>query len=99
VIRDIPMRSSARRLEVPLPASRPAYRTLAGWALGLLLEEHAVRECEEHGHMRDRTDPDAWNRARDVARRHPFPGTSAEASVAAIDEVMHSIGDTCPNCD
>lgn len=94
------MRSNAKRLEPPSsPASRPAYRTIEGWALGILLEEQAIRECEEHGHIRDRADPEAWNRAREVARHYPFPGTSPETSVAAIDNVMRSIGDTCPGCD
>jgi hypothetical protein len=93
------MKSSAQRKR-PLPASsRPAYRTLEGWALGTLIEQGAVRECEHHGHMRDRSDPEAWTRARQDAQHHPFPGTSPDASAAAIDEVMRSIGDTCPNCD
>jgi hypothetical protein len=93
------MRSNAKRVEVAAPQLRPAYRTLEGWALGTLLEEHAVRECADHGHMRDRSDPDAWNRAREAARAHPFAGTSAEISIAAIDDVMRSIGDSCPDCD
>ena len=92
------MRSAAKRLELPAVA-RPAYRTLEGWALGLLLQEHAICECEEHGHIRDRADPDAWNRARDAARHSPYPGTSPALSVAALDNVMRSIGDTCPDCD
>ena len=89
------MISSAKRVEVPLPTVRPTYRTLEGWALGLLLEYRAIRECEEHGHMRDRTDPEAWTQAREAARHCPFPGTSAEVSVAALDNVMRSIGDSC----
>ncbi len=93
------MRSNLKQRDQAAPASRPVYRTLQGWALGLLLEEHAVRECPEHGHMRDRRDSEAWNRAREVARQHPFSGTSAEASIAGIDDVLRSIGDTCPECD
>jgi hypothetical protein len=92
------MRSSAKLAEIPLQMVRPTYRSLEGWALGLLLEQHAIQECEEHGHIRDRADPDAWNRARQAARQSPFPGTSSEASVAALDDVMRSIGDTCPDC-
>jgi hypothetical protein len=92
------MKSNAQR-KSSLETPRPTYRTLQGWALGLLLEQHAIRECEEHGHMRDRTDPEAWNRAREAACHSPFPGTSVGASVAAIDDVMRSIGDTCPDCD
>jgi hypothetical protein len=37
---------------------RPAYRTLEGWALGELIEQQAVSECEHHGHRRDRADPE-----------------------------------------
>ncbi|HEY8670520.1 MAG TPA: hypothetical protein VIL63_06770 [Terriglobales bacterium] len=93
------MRSSAKIAEIPLQTVRPTYRTLEGWALGLLLEQHAIRECEEHGHIRDRADPEAWNRAREAARHSPFPGTSPAVAVAALDDVMRSIGDTCPDCD
>ena len=91
--------STAKRTEVPLLPTRPAYRTLHGWALGTLIDHGAVRQCDHHGHMRDRSDPEAWNRARDEARHNPFPGTSVEASLAALDEVMRSIGDSCPGCD
>jgi hypothetical protein len=93
------MRSSAKRAELPLQTARPTYRTLEGWAVGLLLEQHAIRECEEHGHMRDRTDPEAWNRAREAARHSPFPGTSPAVSVNALDDIMRSTGDSCPDCD
>ena len=93
------MKTSTKRVELSLPERRPAYRTLEGWALGTLIEHGAVRECEHHGHMRDRADPGAWNRAREYARQSPFPGTSAEASLKAMDEIMRSIGDTCPECD
>ncbi|MEA2836454.1 MAG: hypothetical protein QOD89_1004 [Bradyrhizobium sp.] len=91
------MRSSAQRAE-RLPAPRPAYRTVRSWALGVLLEAHAIRECDEHGHMKDRTDPHALQHALQVARQEPFPGISSDQAVAAIDDVMNSIGDTCPEC-
>lgn len=93
------MKRSAKLAAATHPSRLRMYRTLEGWALGILLEEHAIRECPEHGHMRDRTDPDAWNRARNAARQNPFPGTSAEISVTAIDNVTRSIGDSCPDCD
>ena len=73
---------------------RPAYPTLEGWALGVLIEQHAVAECEHHGHRRSHSDPDAWNRAREEAWRNPFSG----ACVAAMEDIMRSIGDTCPEC-
>jgi len=67
-------------------------------AIGLLLECHAIRACPDHGHMRDRTDPEAWRKACEAARSHPFPGATPAESVAAIDEAMQWIGDTCPEC-
>jgi hypothetical protein len=53
---DDTIRSQVERRAEP---ARETYRTLQGWALGILLETHAIRECEDHSHMRDRTDPDA----------------------------------------
>ncbi len=85
-----------RRL--PVQAVRPAYRTLQGWALGTLIEQGAVEECDHHGHRRDRSDPHAWNRAHEEAWRNPLPGATPEACVAAMDEIMRSIGDNCPDC-
>jgi hypothetical protein len=92
------MKSTARRVEPTSPIDRSTYRTLEGWALGTLFEQGAVLECDDHGHRRDKADPDAWTRAREEARKYPFPGNSAAVSVAAIDDVMASIGDSCPDC-
>jgi hypothetical protein len=78
---------------------RQAIRTLRGWAISVLQEAGAIRECEEHGWMQDRADPHARQRAIDVARRDPPPDISAEAAVAEIQEVLTSIGDTCPECE
>ena len=78
---------------------RPAIQTLRGWAISVLQEAGAIRECEEHGWMQDRADPYARERAIDVARRDPPPDISAEAAVAEIQEVLTSIGDTCPECE
>jgi hypothetical protein len=91
------MRSHAKHLK-RIPASRPAYRTIQGWALGVLLEAHAIRECDVHGHMKDRTDQHALEHARETAQQDPPPGTSPDQAVAAIDNVMASIGDSCPDC-
>jgi hypothetical protein len=40
-----------------------AIRTHRGWAIGVLQEVGAVRECEDHGWMRDRADPHAREHA------------------------------------
>ena len=89
---------SKSQLKFSDAARRPAYRTLEGWALGVLIEQQAITECEYHGHRRDRSDPDAWNRAREEAWRNPFPGATPEACITALEEIMRSIGDSCPDC-
>jgi hypothetical protein len=57
---------------------RPPFRTVDGWARCVLLEAGAIRECEEHGWMRDRSDPHARERALVAARRDPPPNVPAE---------------------
>jgi hypothetical protein len=84
--------------KLPAQFTRSAYRTLQGWALGMLIEQGAVKECEHHGHRIDRADPEAWNRAREEAWGNPYPGATPEACIAAMDEIMRSIGDSCPDC-
>jgi hypothetical protein len=42
---------------------RPAIRSRRGWTISLLQEVGAIRECEDHGWMRDRSDPHARKRA------------------------------------
>jgi hypothetical protein len=41
---------------------RAATRPLRGWAVSVLLDAGATRECEEHGWMMDRADPRARDR-------------------------------------
>ena len=75
-----------------------AIRTLQGRAISVLQEAGAIRECEEHAWMVDRGDPDPRERALTVARRDPPAGVSPEKAATAIDDVLGSIGDTCPEC-
>jgi hypothetical protein len=77
---------------------RPTVRTLQGWAISVLTDAGAIRECEEHGWMQDRGDPHAREHAFDVARQDPPAGVSPEATAVAIAEILDSIGDTCPEC-
>jgi hypothetical protein len=78
--------------------TRAATGTLRGWAISVLLEAGAVRECEEHGWMIDRADPHARDRAIDVASQdRPF-GISHNEAVATIESMLASFGDTCPEC-
>jgi hypothetical protein len=77
---------------------RPAIRTLRGWAISVLQEAGAIHECETHGWMQDRADPHARERALDIARQDPPDGLSVAAAIAEIEDVLASIGDTCPEC-
>ncbi|SFP36563.1 hypothetical protein SAMN05216330_1073 [Bradyrhizobium sp. Ghvi] len=77
---------------------RPVIRTLRGWAINVLNEAGAIRECEEHGWMQDRADPHARERAFDIARRDPPADVSCQAAEAALRDVLDSIGDACPEC-
>jgi hypothetical protein len=77
---------------------RPAFRTIEGWAKSVLLAAGAIRECEEHGWMRDRAEPHARERALAAARRDPPPGVSRDDAVAAVENALCSIGDICPDC-
>ena len=77
---------------------RPAARTIEGWARSVLLETGAIRECEDHGWTMDRADPDARERALLAARQDQPPGVSPEEAVAAVRDVLDTIGDSCPEC-
>jgi hypothetical protein len=77
---------------------RSAIRTVEGWARSLLLEAGAIRDCDEHGWMKDRADPHAHERARRIARDEPAFGLTPDQAVAVVDDVLASIGDTCPEC-
>ena len=35
-------------------AKRRPYRTLEGWAHGILLEAEAIHECDDHGYVKER---------------------------------------------
>ena len=77
---------------------RPVIRTLRGWAISVLHEAGAIRECEEHGWMQDRADPHARERAFEAAHLDPPDGVSPDEAVAEVRAVLDSIGDTCPEC-
>jgi len=77
---------------------RPAIGTLRGWAISVLLEAGAIRECEEHGWMMDRADPYARERAIVIARQDPPFGLSSDHAVASMEDFLSSIGDACPEC-
>jgi hypothetical protein len=89
--------AAAQTFFVPEERREP-YRTLRGWAIGLLLETGAIRECIDHSHLCDATDPEAWRLARQIASTDPFLGSAPAEAVAAIEDIMNSIGDTCPEC-
>ncbi|MBR0850261.1 hypothetical protein JQ543_21120 [Bradyrhizobium diazoefficiens] len=73
-------------------------RTPGGWAISVLQGAGAIRECEEHGWMQDRADPHARERAFEIDRQDAPPGSSPEAAVAEVHDVLAAIGNTCPEC-
>lgn len=77
---------------------RRTIRSLRGWAISVLHEAGAIRECEEHGWMQDRADPHARDKALEIARVDPPAGLSPDQAAAEIRDVLESIGDTCPDC-
>jgi hypothetical protein len=81
-----------------LTTNEPRPPTLRGWAIALLQEVGAIRECEEHGWMQDRSDPHARDHAINLAREDPPLGLSPDAAALEVREVLASIGDTCPEC-
>jgi hypothetical protein len=88
----------ARKFGV-IETRREPYRSLRGWAVGLLLETGALRECVDHSQLCDATDPDAWRRARRIASEHSFKGASPAEAIAAVEDIMRSVGDSCPECN
>ncbi|MGJ4891404.1 hypothetical protein ACQR1Y_24685 [Bradyrhizobium sp. HKCCYLRH3099] len=82
----------------PANTRRQAIPNLERWAFGILRDAGAVTECEEHGWMRERGDPDAVARARRTASDDPPRGVCSSEAIAAIEDVLSAIGDTCPDC-
>ena len=81
------------------PAGRPAYRTLEGWALGVLMEQHAVTECEHHGHRKDRIGPGCLEPGARGSLAEPVSRAPRRRLVSRLlEDVMRSIGDSCPDC-
>ena len=81
-----------------LTRERPDFRTVDRWAIGLLLEAGAIQKCDQHGWAKDRSDPHAREEALRIAREAPLAGLSSEQAVAAVRDVLDSVGDTCPEC-
>jgi hypothetical protein len=63
---------------------RPGILSLRGWAISVLQEAGAIRECERHAWMQDRADPHARERAFDIARCDPPPRISSNVAVVAM---------------
>jgi hypothetical protein len=81
-----------------MPKTKERYRTIEGWARAVLIEEGAIRECEDHGWAKDRADPHARERAVGSAQDDPPPGVTPDVAVATLKSVLDSIGDVCPEC-
>ena len=91
-------RSKQGRSMLMMKERRPTFRTIEGWATIILLEAGAIHECEEHGWMKDRANPHACQRALIIAREDPPIGVTSDQAVSAVEDVLGSISDTCPEC-
>src|SRR6266446_8110918 len=79
--------SSSRRISMLMTKERrSATRSLRGWAISVLQEAGAIRECETHGWMQDRADPHARERAFDIARQDPPKGLAVAKAIAEIED-------------
>jgi len=77
---------------------RSPIRTLRGWAISVLQEAGAIRECEEHGSMQDRADPHARERrAFAIAHQYPPHGVSPQTAAVAIAETGTIVLDGSPD--
>jgi hypothetical protein len=75
-----------------------AIRTLRGWAHLGATEAVVIRECDEHGWMQDRADPHPREQALRIAQENPPFDVSPEQAIAAVRDLLGSIGHTCPEC-
>jgi len=48
--------------------------------------------------MKDRANPHARQRALIIAREDPPIGVTSDQAVSAVEDVLGSISDTCPEC-
>jgi hypothetical protein len=78
--------------------NKRAIGTLRRWAISVLSEAAAIRECDDHGWMKDRADPHARELAFEIAHEAPPVGVSPDMAAAAVAEVLDTIGDRCPEC-
>jgi hypothetical protein len=70
---------SAMRAAIP---RHPRHRSHPRRALGRLIEQGAMTDCEHQGHRFDRADPDVCNRASEEAWRNPFSGATPPSGAA-----------------
>ena len=79
-------------------ARRDRPNPLRGWAISIQYGAVIIRECEEHGGMQDRADPHSREQALCIAQEIPPFDLSPEQAIAAVRDVLDSIGHTCPEC-
>jgi hypothetical protein len=74
---------------------RPAVRTLRGWAISVLQDAGAIRECEEHGWMQDHADPHAPQARVCNCVPGSAPGCFLGRCPAEVKDVLDATGHTC----
>jgi hypothetical protein len=84
-------RENARR-------DRPQSGRCAGGPISVLRKPVVIRECDEHGWMQDRADPHPREQALRIAQENPPFDVSPEQAIAAVRDLLGSIGHTWPEC-
>jgi hypothetical protein len=72
-------------------------RTLRGWAISTLQDAGAIRQCEYHGWLVDCADPNARERALEIARQDLPANISPRRAITEMLDVLDGIGGTCPD--
>lgn len=73
--------------------------TLDMWATDILLEAHAISACPDHGYMRLRHSHHAIDYAKDLAQHRKFSGRNKRERIAAVEDVLDGLADSCPGCE
>lgn len=69
------------------------------WAIGVLLEAHAIEPCPQCGFKKLKFDRLALQYAHGLAKRKRPRDLSSLKCIEAVDTVLDGLGEQCPACD
>jgi hypothetical protein len=92
------MKISLKRSPASRPL-RPAYRGLEGWALGILIDHGAVTKMRASRAQEGPFRSSRLGEGPGGGLAASIPRAPPQTCLAALDEFMGSIGETCTDCD